>query len=412
MFNEIFKAALSIEEPWYIAKIEFNKDDKQLDIFMDFHKGSTFFSGLPDDENKYKAYDTVEKTWRHLNFFEHECYLHCRTPRIKLKKGGTKMISPPWSGRANGFTLLFESLIIQLCSHMPVAAVSRLIKVNDDRLWRLLEKYVLQARAHEEYTDLKAVGVDETSQKKGHGYITLFVDLDKRKTVYVSEGKNHKTLDRFSRDLRLHGGNADQISDFSCDMSPAFIKGINKCFSNAQITFDKFHVLKIINKAVDQIRKNEVNTHSILRKTKFIWLKNRENYTAYEQEKYETISLSKLNLRTFRALRIRENFQAIYNASSEEEFIRLLKNWYFWVTHCRIEPLIKVAKTIKKHWDGIVSWFRSKINNGILEGLNSVIQAAKAKARGYKNFRYFRTIVYLITGNIDISKVNKFYVKI
>lgn len=115
--------------------------------------------------------------------------------------------------------------------------------------------------------------------------------------------------------------------------------------------------------------------------------------------------MAKLNLKSIRAMQIREAFQQIYVAESTEQFEGLLDNWYYWATHSQLAPIIKVAKTIKRHWDGIVSWKKSQINNGILEGLNSALQAAKRKARGYK-MQHFKTIAYLLTGKLDFSKIN------
>ena len=117
--------------------------------------------------------------------------------------------------------------------------------------------------------------------------------------------------------------------------------------------------------------------------------------------------MSELNLKSMNALHMRENFQQIYLAENQFEFESLLKKWYSWVTKSGLEPMIKVAKTIKSHWDGIVRWKISQINNGILEGLNSVLQAAKRKARGYKA-KHFMTMAYLLTGKLNFSKVNKY----
>ena len=116
--------------------------------------------------------------------------------------------------------------------------------------------------------------------------------------------------------------------------------------------------------------------------------------------------MSGMNTKTLRAYNIRQSFQEIYQAKTEDEFITYLNKWYYWATHSRLEPIIKAAKTIKKHWDGVVHWYESKINNGILEGLNSVIQAAKSKARGYKTFKNYKIIVYLLTGKLDFALVN------
>ena len=137
---QLFEAALSVKEPWFIKDIQFDSGKKRLDIYIDFKRGSTFNSTNPEYPGKYKAHDTVNKTWRHLNFFQHECYLHCRTPRIKPDGHKIELVSPPWAGLNTGFTLLFEALIIELCHHMPVHTVCKIISENDNKIWRLLEK--------------------------------------------------------------------------------------------------------------------------------------------------------------------------------------------------------------------------------------------------------------------------------
>jgi len=404
--SKLFEAALSIQSPWFIKDVEFNVDAKRLDIYIDFKRGSTFPSGKSNDTEKYKVKDTLDKTWRHLNFFEHECYLHCRTPRIDFGNNKTELISPPWAGINAGFTLLFEALIIELCAHMPVHSVCQIINESDNKIWRLLEKYVDSALEHEDYSHITAVGMDETSRSKGHNYISLFVDMVKGKTVHVAEGKDHKTVKDFVQSLEKHNGDRNQIKDASCDMSPAFIKGIKEYLPEASITFDKFHILKVINKAVDQVRREEVSLQPILTKARYVLLKNHNNLTKNQKDKLEELKLSKINLKSIRALHIRENFQEIYKASSEEEFKILLKKWYFWATHSRLEPIIKAAKTIKNHWAGVLEWKKSQINNGILEGLNSIVQAAKAKARGFRTFRNFRIVVFLLTGDLNFKALN------
>ncbi|MCP4347129.1 MAG: ISL3 family transposase [Desulfobacterales bacterium] len=406
--TKIFEAALAIHSPWYIKDVQFDVTAKKLDIFIDFKRGTTFPSTKADCPEQYKVKDTFDKAWRHLNFFEHECYLHCRTPRIDLGGNKTELISPPWAGVNSGFTLLFEALVIELCAHMPIHSVCQIINESDNKIWRLLEKYVDRALESEDYSHITAVGMDETSRTKGHNYITLFVDMLKGKTVHVAEGKDHKTVSDFVDVLESHNGDRNQIKDASCDMSPAFIKGVNIFLPEAKITFDKFHIVKIINHAVDQVRREEVATQPILTKARYVLLKNEKNLTKKQREKLEELQLSKINLKSIRALHIRENFQEIYKAPTEEDFEDLLKKWYFWATHSRLEPIIKAAKTIKNHWDGVLEWKKSQISNGILEGLNSIVQAAKAKARGFKTFRNFRIVVFLLTGDLDFKPLNPY----
>lgn len=413
MIEELFEKALHIEEPWFIEEIKFSEMKKRLEIKINFRRGSTFYY-----ENKesgvcgnYKVYDTVEKRWRHLNFFEHECYLICRTPRIKTSDGKVRLINPPWSGINGGFTLLFEALIIELACNMPIHKVASLIKESDYKIWSMLEKYIDKARESEDYSEIDTIGVDETSKSKNHDYISLFVDLKTRRTIFIAEGKSSKTLKDFSEDFKAHKGDVRQIKDVSCDMSPAFIKGVKENLPNAEITFDKFHILKVLNEAVDLVRKQEVKEYEILKKTKYIFLKNRENLTPNQRKKLEELSISKLKLKTVKAYHIRENFQEIYKARNQKDFEDLLKKWYFWATHSRIKPVIYAAKTIKKHWDGVINWKKSLITNAILEGLNSVIQAIKAKARGFKTFKNFKIIAYLATGKLNFNSINSYYVK-
>jgi transposase len=148
-------------------------------------------------------------------------------------------------------------------------------------------------------------------------------------------------------------------------MSPAFSKGVKENMPDAEITFDKFHIIKLINEAVDQVRREEGSYTPILKGNRYIFLKNESNLTEKQKIIKEELSMAKLNLKSVRALQIREAFQQIYVAESTEKFEGLLNNWYYWATHSQLAPIVKVAKTIKRHWDGIVSWKKSQINNGI-----------------------------------------------
>jgi transposase len=400
----LFEQALGLKDPWYIKNIEFSQEKKRLDITIDFKEGSVF--SIDGVEGQFKAHDTTSKTWRHLNFFEHECLLHARVPRVKTGEHSIALVKTPWEGVLNGFTLLMEALIIQLCTYMPVNQAAKITGISDDRLWRVLSKYVEKAVQNTRLEDLKMIGVDETSIRKGHNYITLFVDLVKKRTVHIAEGKDASTIQEFSEVLEIKGGKVEQITDISCDMSPAFIKGAEDCFNNASITFDRFHVMKIINTALDKVRKEEYRTNTVLKGTKYLFLKNRNNLSVKENDRLKEITMSQAGSNILKAYHMKECFQEIYKAESKEEFTVLLKKWYFRVTHSRLEPMIEAAKSIKRHWDGILRWAVSSLSNGILEGLNSLVQAAKKKARGYRKVETFIIIAFLITGKLDFAAIN------
>ena len=387
--------------PWKVAECQFDVNQERLNIHLDFLKGSQF-SCPACDQADCAVHDTKEKSWRHLNFFQHETYMTARVPRIKCSNCGVRLINVPWARAGSEFTLLFEAYIMILAPSMPVKRIAELVSEHDTRLWRMIQHHVDEAREEADYSDVKKVGVDETSSKRGHNYVSLFVDLEKQKTIFATEGKDSATVELFKDDLSKHHGDPEAIVDVSCDMSPAFIKGVEENLINAAITFDKFHVLKGLNEAVDEVRRQEQKDHPELKNSRYIFLKNPENLTDKQANRLEDIKLKNLNLKTMRAYQIRLNFQELW-LQPPDQAQAFLKKWYFWATHSRIEPVKEAAYTIKRHWDGVLNWFKSRINNGILEGFNSLVQAAKARARGYRTTEYLITMIYLITGKLRFN---------
>lgn len=407
-YTHIFEQALGINAPWFISSVDFG--DQGLVINIDFKRGSTFHYANKEQgiDADFKAYDTVEKEWRHLDFFQHVCHLKARVPRIKTPDGSVRLISVPWQGHIKGFTLLFEAFVLNAARKMPISHVAKDFRISEYHAWKIIDSYVEKAVEIRKYADVKQIGMDETSMRKGHTYISNFVDLKEKAMLFVTNGKDNTTVKRFAEEAPKHGLDPKNITDVSCDMSNAFIKGVTENLPNAKITYDRFHIMKIINEGVDAVRRSEAADNPILKKSRYCFLKNERNLTQNQKSKLEEIKLSKIKLKTLKALQIRERFQEIYQAETIEDFTLLFKKCLRWMQLCRIPAIQKVGKTLKMHQDGILQWKLSQINNGILEGLNSIIQAAKRKARGYKTFERIRTITYLLTGKLSFKAINPF----
>jgi len=396
---DIFQQALGLTPPWRVVESKFDAANNRLDLYLDFPKGSTFH--CPEcGQAECKPHDTEEKTWRHLDFFQHKAYLHARVPRVKCPEHGVKTVKVPWGRPKSGFTLMFEAYIMTLAKEMPVGPIAQLVKEHDTRIWRIIHHYVDQAREKEDFSDVKKVGLDETSRSKGHNYCSIFVDLESSKVIFATPGKKADAISEFKVDFEEHDGIPSKVTDFCVDMSPAFISGVESNFPQAKITFDKYHIMKIINDAVDQVRREEQVEIGLLKATRYIWLKNPGKLTEKQKKKLE--DLKQLNIKTTRAYQLKLAFQELFEQEpSEAPFF--LQKWYFWATHSRLEPMKKAAKTIKDHWAGIIRWFDSKINNGILEGLNSLIQAAKRRARGYRTIDNLIAMIYLVGGKLSFQ---------
>ena len=398
--TKLMQMALGLTPPWTVTGSDFDAEAARIDIQIDFPAGSRFTCpscGAAD----CPAHDTERRSWRHLNFFQHQAYLTARVPRVRCNKCGIHTVTVPWARPDTGFTLLFEAMVMTMVSAMPVAAVARMVGEHDTRLWRVVHHYVDAARARLDASDVTRVAIDETAAQRGHNYITLCVDIDQARVLFATEGKDARTIAAFADDLAAHGGDPDAIAEVCIDMSQAFIKGVGESLPNAAITFDKFHAVKIINDAVDAVRRAEQKGQSVLRGTRYVWLRNPDNLS--ERQRATLDALPTRHLKTARAYQIRLAFQELYDQSSPEAATDYLKRWYFWATHSRLDPMIDAARTIKRHWDGILRWFDSKIANGLIEGINSLLQAAKAKARGYRSTRNLKAIVYLLAGKLDLA---------
>jgi transposase len=398
--ESLFSMALGITPPWEVEGIEFSMENKRLDIKIGFQRGATF--ACPVCGTPTPAYDTTEKTWRHLNFFQYEAYLTARVPRVKCPNTGcgVKQVQVPWARTGSGFTLLFEALVMALVREMPVKAAAALLSEHDTRIWRVLDHYVQTARANADHSGVCRVGIDETSARRGQDYITLFFDLDRRRLLFGTEGKDHETVKAFTEDLKAHNGAPERVTAACIDMSKAFIKGIREALPNAEITFDPFHLIQLMNDALGKVRAEEAQLFpELLHGSRYAFLKNPENLTTKQDE--TLTKLSHYHLKTGKAYLIKLGLQDVYFANTRVDAEALLKSWYNWAIRCQIEQVKKVARTVKDHWNGILAWFDSKLSNGFLEAVNGLIQAAKRRARGYRSTKNLINMAYLIAGKLD-----------
>jgi hypothetical protein len=248
--NQLFQAALGIQPPWLVDRCTFDESASRLDIHLDFPRGSVF--ACPVCGVHCKAYDTDQLTWRHLNFFQHQTFLHARTPRVDCSQCGVHRVTVPWARPDSGFTLLFEALVLMLVKSMPVLATARLVNEHDTLIWRIVHHYLDSARARADHSAVTQVGIDETASRRGQKYVSLFVDLEQRRVLFATPGKDASTVAAFASDLKAHGGDPAAVTEVSADMSQAFFNGVTANLPEAAVTFDKFHVVSLVNNAVDK----------------------------------------------------------------------------------------------------------------------------------------------------------------
>ncbi len=399
----LFQAALGLSDPWQVTGVEFDAERKRLDLRVDFPRGATFC--CPEcDVAGLKARDTEEKTWRHLDFFQHQAYLTARVPRVCCLEHNVRQVALPWARERSGFTLLFEALIMAMVKEMPVATLAALIGETDMRVWRVVHHYVDAAVEAQDLAGVERVGIDETSSRRGHEYVSVFADLDERRGVFVVEGRDHETVQAFSCFLETHGGDPGQVSEVCQDMSEAFLKGTLTHLPKAEITFDRYHVRQHLSKAVDEVRREEAKHHkNLLANTRYMWLKRPANLTERQRDLLDELLAQPLD--TVRAYTLAQQFDSFYEIEDPDTAQEYLRRWITEAKQSGLESVIKFTEMLEDHWLGVVRWHHSRVSNGLLEGLNSLIQAAKRRARGYRTNRNFITMIYLIVAKLNAGPV-------
>ncbi len=395
---DLFQRALGLEDPWEVVDVSFDVGERRLDLRIDFPRGAVFCCPECGVEG-LKARDTEQKTWRHLDFFQHQAYLTARVPRVDCPEHGVRQVMVPWARERSGFTLLFEALVMALVKEMPVAAVAELIGESDMRVWRVLHHYVDAAVEAQDLSRLERLGIDETSSRRGQDYVSVFADLDERRAVFAVEGRDQAAVQAFSLFLETHGGRAAQVSEVCQDMSEAYLAGTLKHLPAAEITFDRYHIRSHLSKAIDEVRRAEAKEHAgLLKNTRYLWLKRPANLTERQQDWLDQLLQQPLDI--VRAYELVLRFETFYELNDPDAAEEYLRRWIEEVDTSGIEPLSRFARMLEEYWLGVIRWHHSRVSNGLLEGLNSLIQAAKRRARGYRTNRNYIAMIHLVVGKL------------
>jgi transposase len=405
--KQVFGLALGVEgTPWYVSEVRFDQEQRRLDIELDFPPGTRFVH--PTTGQASPVYDTERKTWRHLNFFQFECYVHAFVPRVDGgPQGGVKRVEVPWARPQSGFTLFMESLLV-LCAQtgMTVAELGRVVGEYPQRLWTVLEHHVAEAHERMVLDKVKILSIDEVSRRRGHKYLTVFSEPSQverpSRVLFVTEGREADTIGRGREFLAERGVAPEQIRQICIDMSAAYLKGVQGTFPKAEVIFDCFHVVQLVSQALDEVRRRERKSFpELLKGTRWIWLKGAEKLSEAERAHRDQLCQGKLH--TARAYAHLEALRDVMKESAPQDAEEALQWWCGWVARSRIPEMRAVVKTIRKHWAGVVAYLRTRITNGAAEALNGIIQTVKRKSRGFRTFRYFRTMIYLVASRLKFD---------
>lgn len=405
----LFTSALGLAPPWEVHKVDLDTARRRID-FEVRHAGK--IAACPAcGTGGQRVHDQLEREWRHLDFFQFEAWLHAKVPRVACTAcGKTTQVVVPWAREGSGFTALFEALALTLCRDLPVKQAAALLRCEDKQLWRRIAHYVEQARAQDDMSEVDIVGIDETSLHRGQSYITVVHDLQAKRLLFATPGRDHQTVIDFAADLRAHNGDPAKVEHVCQDMSAAYAKGVATALPNAVISYDRFHVVAMAVDAMDKVRQAEMRDDpkavaqalgTTDRKTiKGLMWGMRKNPHGWNRKQTSAMHwLQHSGLKSARAWRLKMALREVYAraaSSNDTSAARVeLDAWLSWARRSRLEPFRQLAKTLTERADAVVRGMVDSRSNAFVEAMNGLLQQAKRAARGFRTASNFIAIAYL-----------------
>ena len=400
--KDLYWHLLGLVHPWTVAKVDLDIAKQRVDVWAEHDKGLRW--PCPECGQECSLYDhSEERVWRHLDSCQFMTYLHAAPPRINCPDHGIKQARLPWAETKSRFTLLFEALAITVLLHTDIKGAAEILRISWDEAMHIMERAVERGLAAKKETAIKHLGVDEKAITKGQNYLTITCDLDRGVVDGIVDGRTKEALDGYFTSLKENQRKG--IEAVAIDMWGPFIQSVTDNLGQEKIVFDIFHVMMHMNQAVDMVRRREhmalLNAgDKTLTESKYLWLYREENVPEKHRERFE--ALKDLNLKTARAWAIKESLRGFWNYKLLRWAIWYWKRWYYWATHSRLQPVIKVAKMLKRHIDNILTYFEHRITNAVSEGLNAKIQAIKKQSYGFRNVKHFKTAIYFHCGGLQL----------
>ena len=394
---------LEFGQGWKVKDFRINKLTKEIDIDLEFVDTTCFYS---KQEPQCAIYDYSQtRRIRHLDLFDYKSYLNFRVPRAKLSTGEIKIIPLDFTDERVSFTFDFETkVILTLLMSQNQSKTANYLNTSFEIVHNIMKRAVKRGLLKRNLDDVKVLSLDEKSFSNGHQYFTVLSDPNDKRVLDIIQGRKLEDTQELLQKT-LTSTQLNNINWVTMDMWKAYISCAEEFLPNADIVHDNFHIIKYLNKAVDDVRKNEVKENEVLKKTKYIFLKNKKKWTQDQESKFEEVN--KINLKTADAWRMKENFKEIYTFWNQKQCIHFFKKWYINTLESKIKPMINVADTLLKHLKGIVNAAISTLSNSMAENINGKIQIIKSVGRGFKKIEGYRNSILFFNGNLDLLPLKK-----
>ena len=394
---------IGLERPWQVSRVEVSHSDQEVRIFV--ARAARPRLRCPECDRPCSGYDTRERRWRHLDTMQYRTFLIAEVPRVQCEKHGVRQIAVPWSDPGSRFTALFEALVIDWLREANVRAIARRLRLSWEQVAGIQARAVKRGLARRAQKSPRQIGVDETAFQKRHEYVTVVHDIDEEVVVHVADDRKQEALEAYFEELGPDACAA--LERIAMDMWAPYIAATRARVpdADAKIVFDKFHIAKHLGDAVDQVRRREnralvAEGSERLKQTKYPWLQNPDRMSPERWREFEPLRDSRLKVA--RAWAIKEAAMLLWGYVRRGWAERLWGRWYRWAIRSRLEPVKRVARMIKRHWQGVLNAATTDVTNARAEAINSRIQWVKRMACGYRNRENFRHAIYFHLGGLNL----------
>lgn len=401
--EEFYAQSLGITAPWEVTEVKINEAEKRFQIRVECREKTIWVD--PDTGERSHIHEWRERTWRHLDTCEFETWVTAKVPRVKLSSGKTQTVVVPWAEQSGRFTKSMENHIIEILLRThTVGGAARIAGISRDQAEGVMNRAVIRGLARREEVALTQVGIDEKAIRKRHKYGTILTDLESGRVVEVVEGRTKQAAKKLLASLPAQV--SQSIEAVAMDMWPAYISAVDEVLPEAAIVFDRFHIKKHLNEALDRVRRQENRQlakegDDSLKGSKYSWLRKRPDLRTKAAVEFRKLLAQEL--KTGRAWTLKELFDRFWQYTSRSWAWRFLNNWIEEVKNSSLKPMIEAAEMLRKHEAGILNYFSFPITNAAAEGINSLIQTLRSAARGLPNFEKFRDRVLFHLGQLDLK---------
>ena len=403
--KELYQQILGIGAPWHVSEVDLDASSQEVRIRVDHPRGTKF--QCPECQTDLPCHDHgEERCWRHLDTCQFKTILVARVPRVKCPVHGVKSAPVPWAEKHSRFTISFEKFAIDvLLMTQSVTGGMSILGLKWDQTWNIVERAVARGKARKTDKLLPRIGIDEKAFAKGHIYVTRLFDIDNSTVEAVGPGRDSDAAKACYAELSDR--QRESVEAVSMDMSSAYVKATKETFTLAEekIVHDRFHVMQMMTKAVDQVRRAEQREllqqgDTSLKGSRYLWLTAEEKMTRQQRVRFDQIYNT--SLKTGKAWAFKELFRDLWNHASPRQAKAFFNEWYKRVIHTDLGPIKNVAKTVKERLANVVSYCKHGITNAVAEGINSKIMAIKRRVGGYRNIRNFITAIFFYCGGLSL----------